>query len=950
MNNLSFLLYIADALSSAVYLGLIIFILHKGKKLLLNRICALLLFCFFAWSLSAIFTRNTSASKSSVSIAYNFGSFGWIGFSSFFLLFAAVFTKKISLLKSRYFYPLIFIPPFLFFYQQWAGILIVDYIKEPYGWSFVWADSIWPRLFYLYYALFMLLGLFFIFSFWLKNSDPIKKLQSRLIFLTTFLTLILGSLTNIALQEFDIHFFPPIANNIVLIWAIGLVYAIAKYKFLVVSADTTADAILSSIPDAMILLDREGKIATVNKVAQDLLGYSKYELENKPFSEILSVGVEEGLLKRILSGESIKEADLKLKHIRSEEVVVKFSSSALNDSKGNMFGVICVVTDLAKRNQVRATLLESEKKYNLIAEHQKNYIIRLDLNRRFDFVSPSLCKLLVKKEEELLGRDFLVFIYERDQEAILEAMERLKRPPYNVYIEHEMMTKYGARWICWTFQSLFDDNNNTTGILGVGEDITERKRSNEALRESEKKFQDLTEDTTDFIWEVNRNWTYTFANSKVKDLLGYDVRVVIGESPFYFLSEEEADRVENFLEEKARNKEPFYNFESVNMHADGYLVVLETSAVPILDESGVLKGYRGISRDVTERKKFDDQLLHAAEEWRTVFDSISDMVILIDKDYRITRMNMAFANAFKTHPKKIVGKFCYKMIYGEDKACIECPHRYVMERGHPQTAELDLTDSKLGIYAQISASPVFGKAKGAVASVCIIKDITQRKNNERDAELTQLAELVSDITLKINDPLMIILGRAQLSLTSDITDEKLKADLKTIIEESESIREVISKLIVFSRPHKEDFKALDVAKCVEAAISLQEPKLKLANINIKRNFASGLPMILGDQRQLQEVIINLLNNAHEAMPKGGLIIVATSLDEKFIKIEIQDNGEGMTKEVLRKISRPFFSTKEKSVGLGLSACYTIIKAHNGQMHFASKPGQGTTVTILLPPK
>ena len=138
-------------------------------------------------------------------------------------------------------------------------------------------------------------------------------------------------------------------------------------------------------------------------------------------------------------------------------------------------------------------------------------------------------------------------------------------------------------------------------------EAVERKRAEEALKESETRFRDLTETTTDWVWEVDAQGVYTYASPKIKDLLDYEVSEVLGKTPFDFMHREEAERIRKFFNEKVTNKEPFYGLENVNRHKNGHLVVLETNAIPIFDEKGQLKGYRGIDRDITDRKRAEEE-------------------------------------------------------------------------------------------------------------------------------------------------------------------------------------------------------------------------------------------------------------------------------------------------------------------------------------------------------
>jgi signal transduction histidine kinase len=141
---------------------------------------------------------------------------------------------------------------------------------------------------------------------------------------------------------------------------------------------------------------------------------------------------------------------------------------------------------------------------------------------------------------------------------------------------------------------------------------------------------------------------------------------------------------------------------------------------------------------------------------------------------------------------------------------------------------------------------------------------------------------------------------------------------------------------------------MDVNESLEFAIKLIEHQYSIANVRIVRNFAVSLAKIKADEKQMQEVFLNLIRNAAEAMPEGGTLTITTVLESGFVRLDFADTGFGMSGEVMDKIFYPFFSTKEKGTGLGLSVSQSIIKIHGGEIKFKSKPGEGTTATVLLP--
>ncbi|MCK4730838.1 MAG: PAS domain-containing protein, partial [Methanophagales archaeon] len=218
---------------------------------------------------------------------------------------------------------------------------------------------------------------------------------------------------------------------------------------------------------------------------------------------------------------------------------------------------------------------------------------------------------------ELIGMPFDKIIVPINKEGDEIELEKLIKEAADSVVNFETtyITKDGREIpVNFSASVMRDEEGRLQGIVCDGGNITERKRAEEALRRSEQKFKDLTETTTDWVWEADAEGVYTYASPKIKDLLGYEVSEVLGKTPFDLMPKEEAEKISKFFNEKVINKESFFGLDNVNRHKDGHLVVLETSGIPIFDEKGQLKGYRGIDRDITERKRAEKELQESMAE------------------------------------------------------------------------------------------------------------------------------------------------------------------------------------------------------------------------------------------------------------------------------------------------------------------------------------------------
>ncbi|MGD2086982.1 MAG: PAS domain S-box protein [Candidatus Aminicenantes bacterium] len=411
--------------NSIVYVYLAVYILIKNPKTLLNRLCAAFLLCFCLWSFSFVFLHHPFCSKHLAKLVVNISSIGWCSFSMFFLWFILVFTGKKKILKKKWVYLLLFGIPLVFIYQQWNGFIFVDYIKEYYGWKGIYGKSIWPYLFFSYYLSFMIAGLYLNFHFMRKAPNAVLKKQAAIIFFTMVVVLILGTITDVILTLANIHIIPNIADTFMLIWAVGVVYAIARYKFLTITAATAADNILSTMYDCLILLDMEGKIVTVNKAAAELLGYQPEELKGESVDILFKrEALTGGLFEKIVYRKDLKNNDLSFKTSQGKEIPILLSVSILRDESKNPAGFVCVVKDISERKKLEEETFKRKKLESIgifaggIAHDFNNLfaIIVGSMTLAREEISPDekLYKLLLKAEQTSLkaadlARKFITF-------------------------------------------------------------------------------------------------------------------------------------------------------------------------------------------------------------------------------------------------------------------------------------------------------------------------------------------------------------------------------------------------------------------------------------------------------------------------------------------------------------------------------------------------------------
>jgi len=483
----------------------------------------------------------------------------------------------------------------------------------------------------------------------------------------------------------------------------------------------------------------------------------------------------------------------------------------------------------------------------------------------------------------------------------------------------------------------------------------ERKRVEEALRDSEEKLRKMFESVTDGISVIDLKGIITEVNQRMVEMHGFSSNDELrGKSAFDLVAPRDHERVAADMK-KTIKQEAIRRAERTLLRADGSEFPGELSTSVLKDALGNLVGHITIARDITERKRAAEAIKQAAEEWRETFDSISDAISIHDRDYKILRANKAFADIFHKKPSQIIGGHCYELHKGK-KPRSGCPHKQTLATGKPASAEF--YESNLGKYLHESTSPMFDEKGEVIGTVHITRDVTEQKQqNERlmmADRLASIGELAAGTAHELNNPLTSVIGFSQLLMEKDIPDD-IREDLVFIYNEAQRAANVTKNLLTFGRKHAPVKQLNQINNIIEDVLKLRAYEHKVNSIEIKRRLAPDLPEIMVDYLQMQQVFLNIIINAEyfitEAHKKGTLTIT-TKKQNSNVRISIVDDGPGISRENLSRIFNPFFTTKEagKGTGLGLSICHGIVSEHGGQIYAKSQPGKGATIVVELPIK
>jgi two-component system NtrC family sensor kinase len=345
------------------------------------------------------------------------------------------------------------------------------------------------------------------------------------------------------------------------------------------------------------------------------------------------------------------------------------------------------------------------------------------------------------------------------------------------------------------------------------------------------------------------------------------------------------------------------------------------------------------------------------KEWETTFDAMQDCVSVHDLSGKVIRANLALARRLKTIPQKVIGKSCFALYSTGAENPVPCRHTEALTGESLIVEELEIP-GMCGTF-QLSVSPWYDKNNRLAGSIHVAKDISNEKLLQQQLiqseKLSAIGELISGIAHELNNPLTGVMGYSQLLQLRRDLDERTRDNLLKINSLALRCQKIVQNLLSFARKQKPERNFVNVNEILERTVDLRSYELQVNNIEIVRDLDYNLPRTIADGHQLQQVFLNIITNAEQAMleanGKGRLTIrTRQQPSDGWIVIEIHDDGPGIPESHLTRIFDPFFTTKEvgKGTGLGLSLSYGMIKEHGGNIYARNRGTEGATFVIELP--
>jgi hypothetical protein len=569
-------------------------------------------------------------------------------------------------------------------------------------------------------------------------------------------------------------------------------------------------------------------------------------------------------------------------------------------------------------------------------ELSPNPILELDIAGNIKYINPATEALFPDLPSQGSQHPFLA-----NWEALVSTLRSGESPSLTRDV------KIGDSWYEQTV--VYVPSNQD--IRFYGRDITKRKHAEEGLRESEQDLNRAQAVAHTGSWRMDVRRNQLLWSDETHRIFGIPKGMPMTYETF--LSSVHPDDRE-YVDQRwtAALRGEHYDIEHRIIVGNEVKWIRERAELEF-DSQGVLKGGFGTAQDITERKQAEEKLKRAAAEWRTTFDSITDLVSIHDADFKLAGVNKAFANAFNMEAAELIGKTCYEIVHWTDGPISLCPHAKTMKTKKPTT--MQLFEPRLGVYLEVATSPIFNEAGEVTGSVHVARDITERKKLEQLKD-----EFIGLVSHELRTPLTVIAGCLSTALTEwdRLPLGEAQQLLRDAVLESESLSHLVENLLELSRFQAQQLTLYAEPTNIQILITETVSKIKrqAPSHRFVTSIPRGLPLIDADPLRIERILYNLLDNAAKYSPPGSQIKVSARAEPERLVIGVRDRGRGLSLSEQAKLFSPFQRLENnrpdraRGAGLGLMVCRRLVEAHGGKIWVESKRGKGSTFFFTLPYK
>ncbi len=736
------------------------------------------------------------------------------------------------------------------------------------------------------------------------------------------------------------------------------------------TANETLQAIFDQAAVGIAQIGLDGAWLRVNDRYCQMLGYSLAELRTKKIWDIthpddcdeVSTGRRQ-LLEGAVSAHSMEK-----RYIRKDGTVFwgRLNRSLVRDRDNQPKFFVAVLEDINKRKQAEAALRESQERYKEVFDTTSDCIFLVDVtaDARFKFacLNPAAEKASGLSNAEASGKFIEEVFNEQNANHAIAHYRACLEVGEPIQYEEELLLPGGQGYFLTNLIPVRDADGRIYRLVGIARDITAQKRSDETLRQSQQRLELAQEAGGIGIWDLDTATGEAHCSSGYGPLYGLPPGE-LAPTPERWLEmvyPEDRNRIREEVNRSVQRTDCF-TLEFRVVWPDGSIHWLYGKGQVLRDSQGKPVRMVGVNMDISERKHAEAAVRESEERFRNVADTAPVMIWVSGTDKLCTFLNAAWLAFTGRTMEQELGNGWSQGVHSDDlDRCIATySSSFDARRAFQMEYRVRRAD---GEYRWVldNAVPRFepGGAFAGYIGSCI--DITDLKRTQEETlarqKLEDVGVLASGIAHDFNNLLGSVLAETELveaDLAAGLSPHEEIARIKTVaIRGAEIVREL---MIYAGQDQAGIFESVDLSRLTAEMLELLKVSISKHAV-LKSNLDKNLPPVWGNAPQIRQVLMNLVINASEAIgEKGGIIEITTSLVTggagsagDYVRLEVSDNGCGMTHEAKAKIFDPFFTTKFVGRGLGLAVVHAIVRAHGGAIEIQSAPGQGATFRVSLP--
>jgi two-component system, cell cycle sensor histidine kinase and response regulator CckA len=732
----------------------------------------------------------------------------------------------------------------------------------------------------------------------------------------------------------------------------------AKYRLLIENA-----------PVGILSIHRDGSIANVNSKLLQIMGSPSADetkaINMLEFPPLRDAGITEVFL-RSMSDATVQMSELPYTSKWGKTSYLRMIVTPLFDETGEVNGCQAIVEDVTHRKTAEDELRESRWMLESILAAVP-VGIALHRERQVQWANEAWAKMFgFSGRQDCVGQDTRE-IYPSDAEYEL-AREALYEGPADGgvrEIDAQLRRNDGSLFDTLIRTRALDPSDPGKGVIGAIADVSERRRAEEALRESEEKYRATFNNAAVGIDLVDNLGRFLEVNDTLQAFLGYTQPELRNLTILDVTYPGDVARSAQSHEELMRGEIRKYRLEKRYLRKDGSVVWADTSVSAIRDNAGQHRATVGVIVDITQRRRSDQIRNRLA----TAVEQASETIEITDTEGTIIYVNPAFERTTGYSRKEAMGNNPRMLKSGQHDDRFYKRMWDTITAGNVWTGHL-VNRKKDGTLfeEEVTISPIKDKTEQIVNYVAVKRDVTKEIALQTQLlhaqKMEAIGTLAGGIAHDFNNLLQVTLGYSELLLQEKEPGDQEYADLQKIFQAARSGAELVQRMLTFSRKVEPKPVPLNLNRQitqVEKLLRRTIPKM----IDIRMDLSDDLTKINADPAQMEQVLMNLAVNARDAISESGKLTLATrnvALDEEYCRVhvgvspgeyvmlQVSDTGHGMNRETIEHIFEPFYTTKElgRGTGLGLAIVYGIVKQHGGHITCESEVGKGTNFSVYLP--